>query len=70
MLGKKVIFIFDVINVQKVILCLEGEFDLNGILGKVKSVVVCEDVLMFIVFGVLLGSLVVILLVDLIINGD
>ena len=35
--GKKVTFTPDATNAQKATLRLEGEFDLNGILGKAKS---------------------------------
>lgn len=68
--GKKVTFTPDATNAQKATLRLEGEFDLNGILGKAKSAVAREDVSMPTAPGVLPGSPVVTLPVDLTINGD
>lgn len=68
--GKKVTFTPDATNAQKATLRLEGEFDLNGILGKAKSAAAREDVLMPTAPGVLPGSPVVTLPVDLTINGD
>ena len=68
--GKKVTFTPDATNAQKAILRLEGEFDLNGILGKAKSAAAREDVSMPTAPGVLPGSPVVTLPVDLTINGD
>lgn len=68
--GKKVTFTPDATNAQKATLRLEGEFDLNGILGKAKSAAVREDVSMPTAPGVLPGSPVVTLPVDLTINGD
>lgn len=68
--GKKVTFTPDATNAQKATLRLEGEFDLNGILGKAKSAAAREDVSMPTAPGVLLGSPVVTLPVDLTINGD
>lgn len=68
--GKKVTFTPDVTNAQKATLRLEGEFDLNGILGKAKSAAAREDVSMPTAPGVLPGSPVVTLPVDLTINGD
>lgn len=69
--GKKVTFTPDATNAQKATLRLEGEFDLNGILGKAKSAAAREDVSMPTVPpGVLPGSPVVTLPVDLTINGD
>ena len=44
--GKKVTFTPDATNAQKATLRLEGEFDLNGILGKAKSAAAREDVSM------------------------
>ena len=70
MLGKKVTFTPDATNAQKATLRLEGEFDLNGILGKAKSAAAREDVSMPTAPGVLPGSPVVTLPVDLTINGD
>ena len=70
MLGKKVTFTPDAANAQKATLCLEGEFDLNGILGKAKSVAARENGSMPTAPGVLPGTPVVILPVDLAINGD
>ena len=68
--GKKVTFTPDATNAQKATLRLEGEFDLNGILGKAKSAAAREDVSMPTAPGVLPGSPVVTLPVDLTINGD
>ena len=68
--GKKATFTPDATNAQKATLRLEGEFDLNGILGKAKSAPVREDVSMPTAPGVLPGSPVVTLPVDLTINGD
>lgn len=68
--GKKVTFTPDATNAQKATLRLEGEFDLNGILGKAKSAAAREDVSMPTASGVLPGSPVVTLPVDLTINGD
>ena len=68
--GKKVTFTLDATNAQKATLRLEGEFDLNGILGKAKSAAAREDVSMPTAPGVLPGSPVVTLPVDLTINGD
>ena len=68
--GKKVTFTPDATNAQKATLRLEGEFDLNGILGKAKSAAVREEVSMPTAPGVLPGSPVVTLPVDLTINGD
>lgn len=68
--GKKVTFTPDATNAQKAILRLEREFDLNGILGKAKSAAAREDVSMPTAPGVLPGSPVVTLPVDLTINGD
>lgn len=69
--GKKVTFTPDATNAQKATLRLEGEFDLNGILGKAKSAAAREDVSMPTAPGVLPGSPVVVTLpVDLTINGD
>ena len=70
MLGKKVTFTPDATNAQKATLRLEGEFDLNGILGKAKSAAAREEVSMPTAPGVLPGSPVVTLPVDLTINGD
>ena len=67
--GKKVTFTPDATNAQKATLRL-GEFDLNGILGKAKSAAAREDVSMPTAPGVLPGSPVVTLPVDLTINGD
>ena len=67
--GKKVTFTPDATNAQKATLRLEGEFDLNGILGKAKSAAAREDVSMPTAPGVLPGSPVVTLPVDLTING-
>lgn len=44
--GKKVTFTPDATNAQKATLRLEGEFDLNGILGKAKSAAAREEVSM------------------------
>ena len=63
--GKKVTFTPDATNAQKATLRLEGEFDLNGILGKAKSAAAREDVSMPTAPGVLPGSPVVTLPVDL-----
>ena len=68
--GKKVTFTPDATNAQKATLRLEGEFDLNGILGKAKSAAAREEVSMPTAPGVLPGSPVVTLPVDLTINGD
>lgn len=68
--GKKVTFTPDATNAQKATLRLEGEFDLNGILGKAKSAAAREDVSMPTAPGVLPGSPVVTLPVDLTINSD
>ena len=68
--GKKVTFTPDATNAQKATLRLEWEFDLNGILGKAKSAAAREDVSMPTAPGVLPGSPVVTLPVDLTINGD
>ena len=68
--GKKVTFTPDATNAQKATLRLEGEFDLNGILGKAKSAAAREEVSMPTAPGVLPGSSVVTLPVDLTINGD
>lgn len=68
--GKKVTFTPDATNAQKATLRLEGEFDLNGILGKAKSAAAREDVSMPTAPGVLPGSPIVTLPVDLTINGD
>lgn len=68
--GKKVTFTPDATNAQKATLRLEGEFDLNGILGKAKSAAAREDVSMPTAPEVLPGSPVVTLPVDLTINGD
>lgn len=68
--GKKVTFTPDATNAQKATLRLEEEFDLNGILGKAKSAAAREDVSMPTAPGVLPGSPVVTLPVDLTINGD
>lgn len=68
--GKKVTFTPDATNAQKATLRLEGEFDLNGILGKAKSAAAREDVSMPTAPSVLPGSPVVTLPVDLTINGD
>ena len=68
--GKKVTFTPDATNAQKATLRLEGEFDLNGILGKAKSAAAREDVSMPTAPGVLPCSPVVTLPVDLTINGD
>ena len=68
--GKKVTFTPDATNAQKATLRLEGEFDLNGILGKAKSAAAREEVSMPTPPGVLPGSPVVTLPVDLTINGD
>lgn len=68
--GKKVTFTPDATNAQKATLRLESEFDLNGILGKAKSAAAREDVSMPTAPGVLPGSPVVTLPVDLTINGD
>lgn len=68
--GKKVTFTPDATNAQKATLRLEGEFDLNGILGKAKSAAAREHVSMPTAPGVLPGSPVVTLPVDLTINGD
>lgn len=68
--GKKVTFTPDATNAQKATLRLRGEFDLNGILGKAKSAAAREDVSMPTAPGVLPGSPVVTLPVDLTINGD
>lgn len=68
--GRKVTFTPDATNAQKATLRLEGEFDLNGILGKAKSAAAREDVSMPTAPGVLPGSPVVTLPVDLTINGD
>lgn len=68
--GKKVTFTPDATNAQKATLRLEGEFDLNGILGKAKSAAAREDVSMPTAPGVLPESPVVTLPVDLTINGD
>lgn len=68
--GKKVTFTPDATNAQKATLRLEGEFDLNDILGKAKSAAAREDVSMPTAPGVLPGSPVVTLPVDLTINGD
>lgn len=68
--GKKVTFTPDATNAQKATLRLEREFDLNGILGKAKSAAAREDVSMPTAPGVLPGSPVVTLPVDLTINGD
>lgn len=68
MLGKKVTFTPDATNAQKATLRLEGEFDLNGILGKAKSAAAREEVSMPTAPGVLPGSPVVTLPVDLTIN--
>lgn len=68
--GKKVTFTPDATNAQKATLRLEGEFDLNGILGKAKSAAARENVSMPTAPGVLPGSPVVTLPVDLTINGD
>ena len=68
--GKKVTFTPDATNAQKATLRLEGEFDLNGILGKAKSAAAREYVSMPTAPGVLPGSPVVTLPVDLTINGD
>lgn len=68
--GKKVTFTPDATNAQKATLRLEGEFDLNGILGKAKSAAAREDVSMPTAPGVLPRSPVVTLPVDLTINGD
>lgn len=68
--GKKVTFTPDATNAQKATLRLEGEFDLNGILGKAKSAAAREDASMPTAPGVLPGSPVVTLPVDLTINGD
>ena len=68
--GKKVTFTPDATNAQKATLRLEGEFDLNGILGKAKSAAAREDVSMPTAPGMLPGSPVVTLPVDLTINGD
>ena len=68
--GKKVTFTPDATNAQKATLRLEGEFDLNGILGKAKSAAAREDVSMPTAPGVLPGSPVVTLPDDLTINGD
>ena len=57
--GKKVTFTPDATNAQKATLRLEGEFDLNGILGKAKSAAAREDVSMPTAPGVLPGSPVV-----------
>lgn len=67
--GKKVTFTPDATNAQKATLRLEGEFDLNGILGKAKS---AQLVKMYrcLLLPVLPGSPVVTLPVDLTINGD
>ena len=59
MLGKKVTFTPDATNAQKATLRLEGEFDLNGILGKAKSAAAREEVSMPTAPGVLPGSPVV-----------
>lgn len=68
--GKKVTFTPDATNAQKATLRLEGGIDLNGILGKAKSAAAREDVSMPTAPGVLPGSPVVTLPVDLTINGD
>ena len=68
--GKKVTFTPDATNAQKATLRVEGEFDLNGILGKAKSAAAREEVSMPTAPGVLPGSPVVTLPVDLTINGD
>lgn len=68
--GKKVTFTPDATNAQKATLRLEGEFDLNGILGKQRVAAAREDVSMPTAPGVLPGSPVVTLPVDLTINGD
>ena len=57
--GKKVTFTPDATNAQKATLRLEGEFDLNGILGKAKSAAAREEVSMPTAPGVLPGSPVV-----------
>ena len=54
--GKKVTFTPDATNAQKATLRLEGEFDLNGILGKAKSAAAREDVSMPTAPGVLPGK--------------
>ena len=68
--GKKVTFTPDATNAQNATLRLEAAFDLNGILGKAKRAAAREDVSMPTAPGVLPGSPVVTLPVDLTINGD